>query len=49
MMTIDKSIVYWKTNEEWYTVDKDGHVTLTDKATPEAIESFEKYVKKFGN
>lgn len=34
---------YWITNEEWYDIDDDGNPFLTDKATPEAVESFKKY------
>ena len=49
MKKLDKALFYWQTNKEWYTIDDDGVVTLTDKATPEAIESFEKYVKEYGN
>lgn len=35
---------YWMTNEEWfYYDDKTGEPHLTDKASKEARESFEKY------
>lgn len=46
---MDPALFYWQKNGEQYEVDDEGVVTLTDKATPEAIESFEKYVKKYGN
>ena len=49
MTKMDPALFYWQKNEEWFEVDDEGVVTLTDKATPEAIESFEKYVKKYGN
>lgn len=34
---------YWMTNKEWYTVDKEGNPILTEKATPEAVKSYNKY------
>lgn len=38
---------YWMTNKEWFYFDDDdiGEAHLTDKATPEAIESFKEYQK----
>lgn len=37
---------YYMTNEEWYRFDEEKwkHV-LTDKATPEAIESYDLFMK----
>ena len=49
MKKIDDFVMYWETNPEWYTIDDDGIVTLTEKATLEAIESLKKYVETFGN
>ena len=40
-MTVIES--YWASNKEWYRIDEKGKPYLTDKATPEAIESFKKY------
>lgn len=37
---------YWITNKEWYGIDDDGNPFLTDKATPEAIENFEKFKRQ---
>lgn len=37
---------YWVSNKEWYSFDEEGNPFLTDKATPEAIESFEIYKKQ---
>lgn len=37
---------YWITNKEWYGIDDDGNPFLTDKATPEAIESFKKFKRQ---
>lgn len=35
---------YFLTNEEWYTYDSQTRLyTLTDKATDEAIKSFEEF------
>jgi hypothetical protein len=37
---------YFYTNEEWYIEDyESGEITLTDKATPEAKESYEHFMK----
>ena len=41
--TMTKLESYWITNKEWYDIDDDGNPFLTDKATPEAVESFKKY------
>lgn len=39
---------YWMKNEEWYYYDDDdiGEAHLTDKAPPEAIQSFREYRKQ---
>ena len=42
--------IYWTTNPEWSELYKDSNGNLcerlTDKATPEAIESFKRYCKR---
>lgn len=48
MMTTDEALFYWQTNKDWYIVDDEGNVTLTDKAPEEAKESYRRYVEKFG-
>ena len=46
------SYFIWRKNKEWYEIydvnEDDGSykIRLTDKAPPEAVESFEKYQKK---
>lgn len=47
MKKMDPELFYWRTNDEWYDIDDEGVFVLTDKATPEAIESFKKYVKEY--
>lgn len=47
MMTTDKTLFYWQTNKDWYIVDDEGNVTLTDQAPDEAKESFKRYQQKF--
>lgn len=42
-MTNAKFDLYWMTNDDWFKFDENGKPYLTDKATPEAIESFKKY------
>ncbi len=38
---------YFLKNEEWYERHPSGYGwILTDKATPEAVESYEKYMKR---
>ena len=34
MTKMDPALFYWQKNEEWFEVDDEGVVTLTDKATP---------------
>ena len=44
----DKTIklIYWKSNPEWYEGDPYwGPVKLTDKAPPEAVESFKFWLR----
>ena len=39
---------YFETNREWYTFDeKNCMLVLTDKATPEAKESYDEYIRIF--
>lgn len=35
-----KNVCFWKTNPEWYDYDENGEPYLTEKAPPEAHESF---------
>lgn len=43
-MTADKNIMYWHSNKEWFTLnEKTKKIELTSKATPKAIESFNKW------
>lgn len=43
-MTMDSSSMYWQTNDEWFRINKNKDCyELTEKAPPEAIESFNKY------
>lgn len=43
-MTVDKETLYWKTNKEWYRVNKEKDCyELTDKAPKRAKESFALY------
>lgn len=38
---------YFMTNEEWYILDDvTGEIKLTEKAPPEAVESYKKYMKQ---
>ena len=39
-------LLYWETNEEWSIFDPSAEFSyrLTDKAPPEAVESFEKWL-----
>ena len=42
----DKSI-YWMQNDEWYTINKEKDCfELTEKAPPEAVESFKRYLEQ---
>ena len=47
MIVLDKSLTYWRSNDDWYEdfYDDDGKrvLRLTDKAPKEARESFERY------
>ena len=42
--------LYWKTNPDWYDYtddeDPDAKPFLTDKAPPEAVESFKRYLEQ---
>lgn len=43
MMTADKSLFFWNSNDEWWDYDEKGNVVLTTKAPEEAKESFRKF------
>ena len=46
-MIANKEISFWKTNKEWYRINKDlGRFEINESAPKEAKESFEKW-KKF--
>jgi len=46
-MTANKEIIYWQSDEEWYTYDEElSKYLLTDKAPERAIKSFEAYREK---
>lgn len=38
-------IRFWKSNHEWYDYDENDEPYLTEKAPPEARESFEKLME----
>ena len=40
-MTLDREILYWKSNPEWWYIGSDGKYHLTEKAPERAIKSFE--------
>jgi hypothetical protein len=44
-MTANKESLYWKTNKEWYRINREKDCfELTEKAPQRAIESFELYI-----
>ncbi len=43
MATASKERSFWKSNPEWYKINEIGDFELTDKAPPEAVESFRKW------
>ncbi|HIY54844.1 MAG TPA: hypothetical protein H9971_01560 [Candidatus Dorea merdavium] len=44
MMTANKESLYWRTNKEWYRINKEKDCfELTDKAPERARKSFEMY------
>ena len=44
MMTANKEPMYWRTNKEWYRINKEKDCfELTDKVPKRAKESFEMY------
>lgn len=44
MMNANKEPMYWRTNKEWYRINKEKDCfELTDKAPKRAKESFEMY------
>lgn len=46
-MTLDREPLYWRTNKEWYRINKDKDCyELTDKAPKRAQESFKLYLSK---
>lgn len=46
MMTADKELFVWNKDDSWWDYDEKGDVVLTEKATQEAKDSFEKYKEK---
>ena len=43
-MSGDREPLFWMTNKEWYTADREhDEFVLTDKAPERAIKSFELY------
>lgn len=49
MSAKNRDAVIWARNEEWYRIDeKHDRFVLTEKAPPEARESFDKY-KRINN
>lgn len=43
-MTANKERMYWNSNKEWWFYnEKTGKIELTEKAPPEAVESFKKW------
>lgn len=42
-MTANKERMFWYTNSEWYRLNSNKEIELTEKAPKEAIESFEKW------
>ncbi len=43
-MTANKERMYWSSNKEWWFYnEKTGKIELTEKAPPEAVESFKKW------
>lgn len=39
-------LFYWHTNKEWYKINiEEGYCELTEKAPPEAVESFKDWNK----
>ena len=51
-MTPNLRSLYWETNPEWYRINEEtDEYELTDKAPPEAVESFKlfKTPRKKGN
>lgn len=36
-------IPYFATNKEWFYINEDGRIVLTDKAPPEAVESLKQF------
>lgn len=46
-MNADTEVMYWSTNEEWYTINKEKDCfELTNKAPERAIKSFELYKER---
>lgn len=34
---------YFATNKDWFYINEEGRIVLTDKAPPEAVESFKQF------
>lgn len=45
-MTANKESLYWKSNKEWYTINKEGNYELTKHAPERAKKSFELFNSK---
>lgn len=46
MMSANQEPMYWRTNKDWYRVNREKDCfELTDKAPKRAIQSFEMYKK----
>ncbi len=43
-MTLNFESLYWRTNKDWYKLDKNGKFHLTDKAPERAKESFKLFI-----
>ena len=44
-MTASKETLYWESNPEWYRINEKGDYELTEKAPPQAVESFKLFCK----
>lgn len=43
MIAYDKELYYWKSNKEWYGIDKNGKFYIKENAPDKAKKSFEKW------
>ena len=50
MMTADKEFMYWRSNKEWYRINRENDCfELTEAAPERARQSFELYKKMQAN